>query len=155
MNKSLVCSAIDEFMFMICTEVTSGLRSGAKFMFFINDMPTTCFFPQVKVQTWIDGTEDAEFVGVGARFGRRIVSKEKNANQTHVVFANPRDCCSPLKTKVYSCDLVISALCDAETEYLSFPIFVSLLEMLLLWTGATVGLQLRLIMRKLLVPLLY
>lgn len=105
---------------MICTEVTSGLRSGAKFMFFFNDMPTTCFFPQVKVQTWIDGTEDAEFVGVGARFGRRIVSKEKNANQTHVVFANPRDCCSPLKTKVYSCDLVISALCDAETEYLSF-----------------------------------
>lgn len=40
-------------------------------------------------------------MGVGARFGRRIVSKEKNANQTHVVFANPRDCCSPLKTKVY------------------------------------------------------
>ena len=40
MNKSLVCSAIDEFMFMICTEVTSGLRSGAKFMFFFfNDMP--------------------------------------------------------------------------------------------------------------------
>ena len=39
MNKSLVCSSsvcsgIDEFMFMICTEVTSGLRSGAKFMFF-------------------------------------------------------------------------------------------------------------------------
>ncbi|KAG2242326.1 hypothetical protein Bca52824_095832 [Brassica carinata] len=42
-------------------------------------------FVLVKVQTWIDGTEDAEFVGVGARFGRRIVSKEKNANQTHLI----------------------------------------------------------------------
>ncbi|KAL0643994.1 hypothetical protein Bca4012_042284 [Brassica carinata] len=63
-------------------------------------------FVLVKVQTWIDGTEDAEFVGVGARFGRRIVSKEKNANQTHVVFANPRDCCSPLRTKLIG-DVVI------------------------------------------------
>lgn len=61
--------------------------------------PGSCL--QVKVQTWIDGVEDAEFVGVGARFGRRIVSKEKNANQTHLVLANPRDCCTPLKNKVF------------------------------------------------------
>lgn len=55
----------------------------------------------MKVQTWVDGVENVEFVGVGARFGRRIVSKEKNANQTHLVFANPRDSCTPLKNKVF------------------------------------------------------
>ncbi|CAH8330383.1 unnamed protein product [Eruca vesicaria subsp. sativa] len=60
----------------------------------------------IKFKTWIDGTEDAEFVGVGARFGRQIIYKEKNANQTHVVFANLRDCCSPLKTKLIG-DFVI------------------------------------------------
>lgn len=55
-------------------------------------------FVLVKVQTWVHGIEDAEFVGVGARFGK-IVSKEKNANQTPVVLSDPRDCCSPLKKK--------------------------------------------------------
>nr|AAM63609.1 growth-on protein GRO10 [Arabidopsis thaliana] len=63
-------------------------------------------FVLVKVQTWIDGVENEEFVGVGARFGKRIVSKEKNANQTHLVFANPRDSCTPLKNKL-SGDVVI------------------------------------------------
>ncbi|KAG0457421.1 hypothetical protein HPP92_022578 [Vanilla planifolia] len=33
-------------------------------------------FVLVKVQTWIDNMEDNEFVGVGARFGPPIVSKE-------------------------------------------------------------------------------
>ena len=59
------------------------------------------FFPKVKVQTWVDGIEDAEFVGVGARFGTTIVSKEKNANQTHLTLSDPRDCCSPPKNKVF------------------------------------------------------
>ncbi|KAL3619280.1 Signal peptide peptidase-like 2 [Castilleja foliolosa] len=57
-------------------------------------------FVLVKVQTWVDGVEDEEFVGVGARFGTTIVSKEKNANQTHLVLSDPRDCCSPLKKKI-------------------------------------------------------
>ncbi|KAG7036033.1 Signal peptide peptidase-like 2 [Cucurbita argyrosperma subsp. argyrosperma] len=57
-------------------------------------------FILVKVQTWIDGIEASEFVGVGARFGATIVSKEKNANQTRLVLANPRDCCSVPKDKV-------------------------------------------------------
>ncbi|KAI5655467.1 hypothetical protein M9H77_32654 [Catharanthus roseus] len=56
-------------------------------------------FILVKVQTWVDGKEDAEFVGVGARFGPTIVSKEKNANQVHLTRSNPRDCCSPPKQK--------------------------------------------------------
>lgn len=66
----------------------------------------------MKVQTWIDGVENEEFVGVGARFGRRIVSKEKNANQTRLVFANPRDSCTPLKNKVFfmTYDVIINAL---------------------------------------------
>lgn len=57
-------------------------------------------FVLVKVQTWIDGIEDSEFVGVGARFGTTIVSKEKNANQTHFTLSDPRDCCSPLRHKL-------------------------------------------------------
>ncbi|CAA0838751.1 Signal peptide peptidase-like 2 [Striga hermonthica] len=57
-------------------------------------------FVLVKVQTWVDGVEDVEFVGVGARFGTTIVSKEKNANQTHLVRSDPRDCCSPLRKKI-------------------------------------------------------
>ncbi|KAI4372603.1 hypothetical protein MLD38_010814 [Melastoma candidum] len=55
-------------------------------------------FVLVKVQTWVDGQENIEFVGVGARFGKKIVSKEKNANQTRLSLSNPRDCCSPPKT---------------------------------------------------------
>ncbi|KAG8374983.1 hypothetical protein BUALT_Bualt10G0052300 [Buddleja alternifolia] len=54
-------------------------------------------FVLVKVQTWVDGVEDEEFVGVGARFGTTIVSKEKNANQSHLALSDPRDGCSPPK----------------------------------------------------------
>ncbi|XP_012439675.1 signal peptide peptidase-like 2 [Gossypium raimondii] len=57
-------------------------------------------FVLVKVQTWIDGIEDAEFVGVGARFGTTIVSKEKNANQRRLILSDPRDCCSAPKNKL-------------------------------------------------------
>lgn len=57
-------------------------------------------FVLVKVQTWVNGVEDAEFVGVGARFGRTIVSKEKNARQTRLVLSDPRDCCSPPMNKI-------------------------------------------------------
>lgn len=57
-------------------------------------------FVLVKVQTWVNGVEDAEFVGVGARFGRTIVSKEKNARQTRLVLSDPRDCCSPPTNKI-------------------------------------------------------
>lgn len=59
---------------------------------------------QVKVQTWVNGIEDDEFVGVGARFGPTIVSKEKNANQTRLVLSDPRDCCSYPKKKVVAAD---------------------------------------------------
>lgn len=57
-------------------------------------------FVLVKVQTWVNGVEDAEFVGVGARFGRTIVSKEKKARQTRLVLSDPRDCCSPPMNKI-------------------------------------------------------
>ncbi|XP_019232626.1 PREDICTED: signal peptide peptidase-like 2 [Nicotiana attenuata] len=57
-------------------------------------------FVLVKVQTWIDGKEDAEFVGVGARFGTTIVSKEKNAQQTPLTLSDPRDCCKPPRKKL-------------------------------------------------------
>ncbi|KAK9047934.1 hypothetical protein SSX86_033104, partial [Deinandra increscens subsp. villosa] len=57
-------------------------------------------FVLVKVQTWVDGVEHAEFVGVGARFGTTIVSKEKNANRTPLTQSDPRDCCSPPKKQL-------------------------------------------------------
>ncbi|KAL3818047.1 hypothetical protein ACJIZ3_003952 [Penstemon smallii] len=63
-------------------------------------------FVLVKVQTWVDGVEDEEFVGIGARFGTTIVSKEKNANQTRLALSNPRDCCSPPKKK-FAGDIVM------------------------------------------------
>jgi len=52
------------------------------------------------VQSWVNGKEDGEFVGVGARFGPKIVSKEKHANRTKLTLADPMDCCSPPKHKV-------------------------------------------------------
>lgn len=57
-------------------------------------------FVLVKVQTWVDGIENREFVGVGARFGTTIVSKEKNANRSHLTLSDPRDCCRPPKKKL-------------------------------------------------------
>ncbi|KAI5647256.1 hypothetical protein M9H77_33261 [Catharanthus roseus] len=57
-------------------------------------------FVLVKVPTWIDGKEEMEFVGVGARFGPTLESKEKRANQTRVAIADPPDCCSPPKNKL-------------------------------------------------------
>ncbi|KAK4802803.1 hypothetical protein SAY86_001006 [Trapa natans] len=57
-------------------------------------------FVLVKVQTWVGGVESSEFVGVGARFGVPIVSKEKNANQTRLALSDPRDCCSMPKNKL-------------------------------------------------------
>ncbi|XP_062146384.1 signal peptide peptidase-like 2 [Alnus glutinosa] len=57
-------------------------------------------FVLVKVQTWVNDIEDAEFVGVGARFGTAIVSKEKNANQRRLTLSDPRDCCSAPKNKL-------------------------------------------------------
>lgn len=54
------------------------------------------------MQTWVNGVEDVEFVGVGARFGRAIVSKEKNAKHTRLILSDPRDCCIPPKNKVRS-----------------------------------------------------
>ena len=53
------------------------------------------------MQTWVDGKEDEEFVGVGARFGTTIVSKEKNANYSRLALSDPQDCCSTPKNKVH------------------------------------------------------
>lgn len=55
----------------------------------------------MKVPTWIDGKEEMEFVGVGARFGPTLESKEKRANQTRLAIADPPDCCSTPRNKVF------------------------------------------------------
>ena len=44
--------------------------------------------------------EDSEYVGVGARFGPTLESKERRANHTRVVLADPPDCCAKPKNKV-------------------------------------------------------
>jgi hypothetical protein len=62
----------------------------------------------VKVQRWVNGKEGDEFVGVGARFGPKIVSKEKHANRTKLTLADPIECCSPPKDKVYFLELEIT-----------------------------------------------
>ncbi|XP_042446303.1 uncharacterized protein LOC122031228 [Zingiber officinale] len=54
----------------------------------------------VKVQTWINNTEDDEFAGVGARFVPTIVSKEKHANRTCLTLSDPSDCYTPPKKKL-------------------------------------------------------
>ncbi|KAF7828266.1 signal peptide peptidase-like 2 [Senna tora] len=51
-------------------------------------------FVLVKVQTWVDGVKDAQFVGLGARFGRKVESEEKNALKAPLVLSEPRQCCS-------------------------------------------------------------
>ena len=63
-------------------------------------MGLTKFSFQVKVPTYIDGVENKEYVGVGARFGPTLESKEKRANHTRVAIADPPDCCTKLKNKV-------------------------------------------------------
>ncbi|KAG2725267.1 hypothetical protein I3843_01G058200 [Carya illinoinensis] len=57
-------------------------------------------FVLVKVPTWINGVEDHEYVGVGARFGPTLESKEKRAINTRVALANPSDCCSTPKNNL-------------------------------------------------------
>nr|ABN06072.1 Protease-associated PA; Peptidase A22B, minor histocompatibility antigen H13 [Medicago truncatula] len=54
----------------------------------------------VKVPISIDGVESGEYVGVGARFGPTLESKEKRANHTRVAIADPPDCCSKPKNKL-------------------------------------------------------
>ncbi|XWS46104.1 hypothetical protein CRYUN_Cryun14cG0034800 [Craigia yunnanensis] len=57
-------------------------------------------FVLVKVPTWINGLEDNEYVGVGARFGPTLESKEKHANHTRLALADPPDCCSTSRNQL-------------------------------------------------------
>ncbi|KAJ6320343.1 hypothetical protein OIU78_015686 [Salix suchowensis] len=57
-------------------------------------------FVLVKVPTYINGVEDIEYVGVGARFGLTLESKEKHANLSTLVLADPPDCCSKPRNKL-------------------------------------------------------
>ncbi|KAL2251753.1 signal peptide peptidase-like 4 [Sesamum indicum] len=57
-------------------------------------------FVLVKVPIWMDEKEAMEFVGIGARFGPTLESKEKRANQTKVALADPPDCCSKPRNKL-------------------------------------------------------
>jgi len=45
--------------------------------------------------------EDIEYVGVGARFGLTLESKEKHANLSILALADPPDCCSKPRNKVF------------------------------------------------------
>ncbi|XP_068645668.1 signal peptide peptidase-like 4 [Aristolochia californica] len=57
-------------------------------------------FVLVKVQTWINDQPGSEFVGVGARFGTLMQSKEKHATRTNLSLAEPSDFCTEPKNKL-------------------------------------------------------
>ena len=57
-------------------------------------------FVLVKVQTWINDREANEYVGVSARFGTPMESKEKDANRSRLFLANPYDSCTNLTKKL-------------------------------------------------------
>ncbi|KAL1217091.1 Signal peptide peptidase-like 4 [Cardamine amara subsp. amara] len=57
-------------------------------------------FVLVKVPTRINGSEALEYVGVGARFGPTLESKEKHATLIKLAIADPPDCCSTPRNKL-------------------------------------------------------
>ncbi|EPS58628.1 peptidase, partial [Genlisea aurea] len=57
-------------------------------------------FVLIKVPVWVDGEEEMQFVGVGARFGPTLESQEKRADRITVALADPPDCCSNPKKKL-------------------------------------------------------
>ena len=57
-------------------------------------------FVLVKVPTRVNGSEYTEYVGVGARFGPTLESKEKHATLIKLAIADPPDCCSTPKNKL-------------------------------------------------------
>ncbi|XBI05628.1 hypothetical protein VPH35_133777 [Triticum aestivum] len=59
-------------------------------------------FVLVKVQSWVGSNEGDEFVGVGARFGPKIVSKEKQATREPLTLADPIHACAPPKNNKVS-----------------------------------------------------
>lgn len=75
------------------------------------------------MQTWIDNSEGSEFVGVGARFGPPIVSKEKYANRSHLAISDPPDCCTTPKNKVL-CMLSITFKQNANFLPFSYDMFI-------------------------------
>lgn len=64
-------------------------------------------FVLVKLQTWISNVEGSEFVGVGARFGPPIVSKEKHANRSQLAISDPPECCDAPKNKLVGEVLIV------------------------------------------------
>lgn len=57
-------------------------------------------FVLVKVQTWVNNVKADEYVGVSARFGTPMESKEKDANKSRLVLAKPYDSCTSLSEKL-------------------------------------------------------
>ncbi|KAL8495230.1 hypothetical protein ACS0TY_019403 [Phlomoides rotata] len=98
-NRVLYCSLYAVAVLLCCSDVFAGdivhqddvapKRPGCDNNFVL-----------VKVPVWVNHEEIAEFVGVGARFGLTLESKEKRANQTRVALADPPDCCSTPKNKL-------------------------------------------------------
>ncbi|KAJ8900611.1 hypothetical protein K2173_025388 [Erythroxylum novogranatense] len=64
-------------------------------------------FVLVKVPTWVDDVVDIEYVGVGARFGPTLESKEKHANRSRLALADPPDFCSTPKNKFTAGEVVV------------------------------------------------
>lgn len=57
-------------------------------------------FLQVKVKTWLDGTEGEEIGGLSAAFGTLLPTKEKDGVKLPATYTNPLNCCSNISQKV-------------------------------------------------------
>lgn len=99
----------------------------------------------MKVPAWVDGVEDIEYVGVGARFGLTLESKEKHANKTRLVLADPPDLCRPPKYKVSNCVLLVIKSSILTILMFSYPILITCLlsshtsNIIVIWTTMSLG----------------
>ncbi|XVF33319.1 hypothetical protein REPUB_Repub17cG0158300 [Reevesia pubescens] len=95
---------IDAFIVILIVVLSAGLGSAGDIVHQDNVAPKRpgCAnnFVLVKVPIWINALEDSEYVGVGARFGPTLESKEKHANHTRLALADPPDCCSKPRNKL-------------------------------------------------------
>ncbi|KAL8138527.1 hypothetical protein V2J09_004528 [Rumex salicifolius] len=57
-------------------------------------------FVLVKIPTFVDGIQIREYVGVGARFGPTMESKENHVKKTNLTLSDPPDCCSTATNKL-------------------------------------------------------
>jgi hypothetical protein len=59
-----------------------------------NRMNEVTGISQVKIQNWINGEESTEYVGVGARFGKRVLEHEEEYHSVPLAVLDPIHACN-------------------------------------------------------------